>query len=196
MLASLLSGAGFSFSSGLNATLPLLVLALVDRVSSTVNLDGPYDAISSNLGILLLLLVLPIELVADKIPKLDHYSNLVHTVIRPLAGAFCFMAIASAENTPNVWLAGFMGLAIAGAVHWWKLTTRPRITTATKGLGNPFISVLEDIIAIVVSIVSAFVPVANVAVVPAAAWLLYRSSGRMTRGESQLIRAFQPRPRT
>jgi len=195
VLTTLLSGAGFSSSSGLNATLPLLVLALVDRVSSTIDLDGPYDFISGNVGILLLLLVLPIELVADKIPKLDHFSNLAHSAIRPLVGAFCFMALASAEDSLNVWAAAILGFAIATAVHMWKVRERPRVTTATRGLGNPFISVLEDVIAIVVSIVSAFAPVANVALIPAAAWLLYRSAGRMIRGESQLIGMFMPRPR-
>ncbi len=166
MFTTLLAGTGFSFSSGLNAYLPLLILALVDRLGTAIELDSPYDGISSNIGILILLLVLPIELIADKIPRLDHYNDMLHTVIRPLAGAFCFMAIASQDDDLNVWVAGAIGLLIAGATHAWKMKARPSITSGTNGLGNPFVSVLEDGVVIVVSILAAVVPLANIVAIP------------------------------
>jgi uncharacterized membrane protein len=195
LISTLLAGAGLSFSAGFNAYLPLLVLALVDRLGSSVNLDSPYSGISSNVGILILLLVLPIELIADKIPKLDHYNDVLHTAIRPLVGGFCFMAIASQDDALNVWIAGFIGVAVAATTHAWKMKARPQITAGTNGLGNPFVSVLEDGVVILVSVLSTVFPFANIVVVPLSAALVRRSYLRMAAGESRTIHAFQPKTR-
>jgi hypothetical protein len=185
-----------SFSSGLNAYLPLIVLALADRIGSAVDLDSPYSGISSNVGILILLLVLPIELIGDKIPKLDHLNDLLHTLVRPFVGAFCFMAIASQDDDLNVWLAGLLGLAIAGGTHLWKMRARPAITAGTMGLGNPWVSGLEDALAIVIAIGSIFLPVATLILVPVAAWLLQRTYRRMAVGEGRMVKPFLPRSTT
>jgi hypothetical protein len=195
VLTTLLTGAGLSFSAGLNAYLPLLILALADRLTHTVDLDAPYSGLSSNWGVLALLVLLPVELFADKIPKLDHYNNILHTAIRPLAAALCFMAVASQDDSLNVWLAGVLGLVIGAGTHLWKMRERPGVTAGTNGLGNPFVSVLEDGTAIVVSIVAIAAPIANLVLIPGAVTLLHRTFGRMSRGESRLIKAFQPRPR-
>jgi len=181
--------------SGLNAYLPLLILALADRVGNAVDLERPYSWISSPLGLVILLLILPVELVGDKIPRLDRLNDLVHTAIRPLAGAFCFMAIASQDDGLNVWLAGPLGLVLAGAVHLWKGRSRQAISTATSGLGTPMVSLLEDAIVVVVSVCSAFMPLANLAAIPLGLATLARSYHRMATGESRIVRAFQPRVR-
>ena len=193
MLSVLLSGSGLAVAAGLNATLPLLVLALADRVSGSITLSSPFDFLSSNAGILLLLLLLPIELIADKIPKVDHFNDRLHTVLRPLSGAICFMAIADQEQELNIWFAGVLGVAISGAVHLWKMQNRPRITAGSRGLGNPYASVIEDVVAIIVSMVAVIVPwVVPIAVAVGVAWL-HRTYRRLVSGESSVIRAFTPR---
>lgn len=189
-----LSGAGVSFACGLNATLPLLILALADRITDTIDLQGRFAFLSSNAGLLILLLLLPIELIVDKIPQLDSISDLAHSVLRPVAGAIAFMAIGS-QDSVSPWLTGLLGLAIAGAVHTWKMQTRPSITGATKGLGNPYASVVEDIIAIVVTIASLVSGwLAIPAVMLGAVWLR-RTYQRLVSGESRMIRLFTPKPR-
>ena len=193
MVSILLAGAGFSFSAGLNAYLPLLILALADRMSSTIDLESPYSGISSNVGILILLLVLPLELIADKIPRLDHFNDLLHTAIRPLVGAFCFMAVADQDGSLNVWVAGLLGMGIAGAVHVWKMRSRPGVAAGSQGLGTPFVSVLEDALSIVLAIFAAFLPWATIALIPVSVWLLRRSYTRMTLGESRVVRPFLPK---
>ncbi|MBA3276853.1 MAG: DUF4126 domain-containing protein [Chloroflexia bacterium] len=195
MISTLLAGAGLSTSSGLNAYLPLLILALADRLGSAVDLDRPYSWISSGGGLLVLLLILPLELVGDKIPRLDHYNDLLHSVLRPLAGAFSFAAIVSQHEHLNVWLAAILGLALAAAVHLWKMRARVAITAATKGLGNPIVSMLEDGFSIVLAICSSFAPIANVALIPIALVMLRRTYRRMISGESRTVRMFQPKTR-
>ncbi len=140
----------------------------------------------------MILLVLAVELVADKIARIDRLNDLLHTVIRPAMGALCFMAVASESGDLNIWVAGVLGLAIAGAVHLWKMRARPAVTEATSGIGNPIISVFEDVVAIVVSIASMALPLVNILLVPAAGWLLTRSYRRMATGESSLMSMLVP----
>lgn len=203
LIDTLLTGIGLSTMSGLNAYLPLLILALADRIGSTVDLESPYDRISSPGGLILILLVLPLELVGDKIPRFDHYNDVLHTalrplagaLLRPLAGAFCFMAIASQHDDLNVWLAAVLGVSLSAGMHAWKMRSRIAITTATSGLGNPLVSLLEDGIVIVVAICSVFVPYAVAVLIPLGLITLRRSYRRMILGKSRVIRMFQPKPR-
>lgn len=187
MFATFLSGVGLASSAGLNAYLPLLILALADRFTSVVELDQPYDLLSSPWGIVVLLLLLPIELIADKIPRADHLNDLIHTAIRPGAGAVAFMAIASEHDELHPVLCMLLGLLISALVHRFKTVNRPVITVRTRGIGNPFISILEDALVIVVSVLAIFVPWSMLAVLPLAAYLLARAYRRMRTGETRLM---------
>lgn len=192
MFSLFLTGAGLATSAGLNAYLPLLVLALADRATNIVNLPTPYNVLSSNTGLLVLLLLLPLELVLDKIARIDHFSDLIHAAIRPGAAALAFMAVAHQDKSINLVWPLVLGLSIGAAVHWQKASFRPRISIATRGIANPIISLFEDALAIVLSIVAIFFSWGVIALAPAGLWLLRRSYVRMASGESRLISPFRP----
>lgn len=196
MLPSLLAGLGLSASAGLNAYLPLLILALADRISGSFNLPDPYDAVSSNAGIVIILLVMAVELIGDKLPRVDHINDMIHWPIRALIGGFCFMAVAAEQGDVNVWLAGVIGLAIAGGVSYWKMRVRPAITRETTGIGNPIISVQEDAVAIVLSIMALAWPWGIALMLPLLGWWIHRAANRMATGESSLMRVLQPQRKT
>lgn len=161
---ALLTGLGLAAPAGLNAYLPLLVLALADRLSVAITLQRPYDVISSTWGIAIIVFLLTIEIVVDKIPGLDHANDLIQSAIRPAAGAVLAMAAVTAldgsgaADGPNPVLAMLLGLIAAGAVHAAKATTRPAITLGTGGVGNPLVSIGEDFVAAVAAVVAVFAP--------------------------------------
>lgn len=157
---ALLTGLGLAAPAGLNAYIPLLVLALAARFSSTVTLAPPFDALSSTWAIAIILLLLTVELVVDKVPGVDHINDLLQTVIRPVAGALLAIAATSEAVTINPVLAGALGLTAAGAVHAAKVTTRATSTATTAGLFNPVISFGEDLLAAISSITAVFLPLA------------------------------------
>lgn len=187
MFATLLAGLGLSAGSGLNAYLPLLILALADRFTTVIELDQPYDFLSSKWGIIVLLLILPVELLADKVSRIDHLNDLLHTAIRPAAGAIAFMAYASQDDDLQPVIGLVIGLLVAAGVHWLKSTTRPHISITTKGIGNPFISMLEDALSIFLGLLAVFVPYSMIVALPLAAWLLTRSYRRMRSGETRIM---------
>ena len=158
-LANVFMSFGLSSSAGLNAYLPLLIVALTARFTNLVELRPPFDWLTNPWVIGVLVVLLMIEIVADKIPAVDHANDVIQTVIRPTAGAILFASNSNAISNVHPAVALVCGLLLAGSVHATKATIRPVVTVTTGGLGNPLVSTIEDIIAVVVSILSILVPV-------------------------------------
>lgn len=192
MFVSLLSGLGLACSSGLNAYLPLLVLALADRFTSIIELRQPFDALSSPWAILALLLVLPIELIFDKIPRLDTLSDRLHTVIRLPAGAIVMMATMGQDGDFPPLGAALLGAGAAGAVHLYKLRARPNVTRATAGIGNPLVSMIEDFSVIIVSVTACLVPYGVLLALPTLGFGIWRIYGRLSSGPVRIGRLLLP----
>ena len=117
METAILTGAGLAMPAGLNAYIPLLVLALADRATDRLTLHAPYDAISSNIGIALLVLLLSIEIAVDKVPGIDHVNDLIQTVVRPAAGVLVALASTSGVVSISPAIMVLIGLVLAGSVH-------------------------------------------------------------------------------
>jgi len=156
----LFTGLGLALPAGLNAYIPLLAVALADRYTGLIQLSQPYDILSSPAAIILLLVLLSIELLADKIPLIDHVNDLIQSAIRPAAGAVLLMASTDAVDSINPVLSMLLGLTVAGSVHTAKTTFRPIVTATTGGLGNPIVSASEDGAAIALSVLALVAPIA------------------------------------
>ncbi|MBE0696897.1 MAG: DUF4126 domain-containing protein [Anaerolineaceae bacterium] len=159
-ILNLLSAFGLSASAGLNAYIPLLVVALLAKFTSLIQLGKPWDALTSwwTIGILVILSL--IEFFADKVPAVNHVNDLLHTIIRPAAGAIVFAASTQAVTNINPVLALILGLFVSGGVHAAKsLAIRPAVTAMTGGAGNIPVSILEDLVSTVTSVLAVLVPI-------------------------------------
>lgn len=161
---ALLTGLGLAAPAGLNAYLPLLILALAERLSSAVTLERPYNLLASAWGIGVLLLLLTVEIVVDKVPGLDHANDLLQSPIRPAVGAVLTMAVTAGDDRVNPVVALLLGLVVAASVHAAKALTRPAITVGTGGLGNPLLSIAEDTFAALAALVAIFLPLLSLGV--------------------------------
>jgi hypothetical protein len=170
------SAFGLSASAGLNAYIPLLVVALLARFTNLIKLNSPWDALSSWWIIGLLLVLSLIEFFADKIPAVNHLNDVIQTLIRPAAGAIVFAASAHVITDIHPVLSLAAGLLVAGGVHVVKaLAVRPAVTATTAGAGNIPVSVAEDMLATILSIVSVVVPVLIIAIIVlVCAWILMK----------------------
>lgn len=184
VFTGIFSAFGLSASAGLNAYIPLLIIALLARFTDLLHLSKPYDALESWWVIGLLVLLSIIEFFADKIPAVNHINDLIQTVVRPVAGALVFAASAGVVTEVHPVLTMAAGLLVAGGVHAVKsLAVRPAVTASTAGVGNVPVSILEDIISTMLSILSVVIPVfiAMVVILCTAwmIWLLLRRSRRV-----------------
>ncbi len=161
-ISGLSAAFGLSGSAGLNAYIPLLMVALAARFplnDPLVKLQAPYDLMGSWWAIGLLAVLLVIEIVADKIPAVDTVNDGIQTFVRPAAGAILFAGSANVITDIHPILALGAGLLVAGGVHATKTAARPVVTVSTAGVGNPIVSTLEDIVAFVVSLLALVLPI-------------------------------------
>jgi len=175
-LLGIFSAFGLSASAGLNAYIPLLVVALLAKFTNLIQLNPPWNTMTSWWIIGLLVVLSLIEFFADKMPVVNHINDIVQTVIRPAAGAIVFAASARVFGNVHPILALVLGLLIAGGVHTVKaVAIRPAVTAATAGAGNIPVSLAEDLTSTVVSILSVVVPVVIACLlVLVTAWIVWR----------------------
>ena len=186
MFLPLLTGLGLSASAGMNAYLPLIIIAMVDRIRDGDLLSGGYEFISSIPVIIVLLVLVTIELVADKSPAY-RANDILQSIIRPAAGALAFMA--SASNTDfNLVAALLIGLVVAGVIHATKAAFRLRFPPKLRAVFVPAFSVAEDLYAAVLSTLALVVPiVVPVLLIPAAGIAIWTVSRRPDHGPAVTV---------
>lgn len=183
-LGSLGAAFGLATSAGLNAYIPLLIVALAARFplnDPLVQLSEPYNLMGSWWVIGLLVVLLFIEMTVDKIPAVDTINDVVQTFVRPAAGAILFAANANFVTDIHPAVALLAGLLLAGSIHAAKGVVRPFVTATTGGTGNWLVSLIEDIIAFFVSLLSILIPIlAFLVALVLAVWIfrLYRRRQR------------------
>ena len=184
-----ISALGLSSASGLNAYIPLLILGLLDRYTSDVDLPSTWSWLSSPwaLGIITVLLI--VEIAADKIPAFDSINDIIHTVIRPVSGGITFSSAtageiaAAASNASHTassggfpWASFIVGCLVALVFHGAKATARPVANVSTAGFAAPVLSAGEDVVAFLMSLAAILVPVLAlvivIAIVAFFAWVL------------------------
>jgi len=159
-LFGIMAAFGLSASAGLNAYIPLLVVGVIAHYSNLIHLNPPYDILANPWVLIVVGILLIIEMLADKIPAVNHINDIIQTGIRPAAGAIIFAASAHVITNVHPVVAILCGLLMAGSVHLVKAAAvRPAVTAATAGTGNIPVSIAEDVTATVLSVLSVVVPV-------------------------------------
>lgn len=161
LLLNIFSAFGLSASAGLNAYIPLLVVGVIAHYfPGAITLNEPFDLLANPWILIVLGILVIIEMVADKVPAVNHINDLIQTFVRPAAGAVAFAASANVITDINPVLALACGLLVAGGVHTVKAAAvRPAITAATGGTGTTATSVVEDFIAFATSILAVMLPI-------------------------------------
>jgi hypothetical protein len=156
----IISAFGLSASAGLNAYIPLLVVSLLARFTNLIELSEGWRALESWWIIGLLIALSLVEFFADKIPAVNHINDILQTFIRPTAGAILFAASANVVTEIHPILSIAAGLLVAGSVHAVKsVVVRPAVTATTAGAGDVPVSVVEDVVATMLSVLSVVIPV-------------------------------------
>ncbi len=160
LLLGVFSAFGLSASAGLNAYIPLLVVGTIAHyLPNTLSLSKPFDLLANPWILILLGILVIIEMVADKVPAVNHLNDLIQTIVRPIAGAIAFAASANVVTDISPVLALACGLLVAGSVHTVKAAAvRPAVTATTGGAGNVPVSIAEDVFAFIASVMAIMLP--------------------------------------
>lgn len=157
-ITTLFAALGLSSTAGIRAYLPLLALGIASD-AGIIQLQGSFHDLGQPAVLIILGILVLGEFIIDKIPVIDHISDLVHTVIRPIAGAVIMAGTANPISQHHPWIAALIGAVLAFAFHGAKAATRPAVSATTAGFGNPVISILEDVASVLMSILLLFAPI-------------------------------------
>ena len=148
---------GLAGAAGLNAWLPVVAAALLDR-TGVVDLAAPFDQLSTTPALAILGVVFVADFVGDKVPAVDSVLHAIGSVVAPAAGAVLFTGQTGADTDLPTSAAVVLGAVTAGSIHMGRATLRPASTVATGGVGNPILSLSEDAASGVLVVAAFLVP--------------------------------------
>jgi hypothetical protein len=159
-ILAILLALGLAASTGLNAFLPLLMLAGAIRFHfAGITLNSNFAWLSSDLALIVLGIAAAVEIIADKIPAVDHALHAVGTFVRPVAGIFASASVLPQSDPAITAVMGLIiGTPVSAGFHTVKSGTRVASSAVSFGCLNPIISIIEDIMVIALVLIALFAP--------------------------------------
>jgi hypothetical protein len=173
---------GLAACAGLRAWLPLLLTGGLVR-AEVIEVGQSFSFLASDRALILFGVASVVEIVADKVPAIDHALDAISTVVRPLAATVLAASVfgSFADPLTAVALGAAIGAPTALVPHAGKSVLRAASSALTAGVANPVISVLEDLIALALFVLTVLVPLLAGGLVLLTAWLIVRRLRRRTR---------------
>jgi len=148
-----------AFAAGLNVYATIAVIGLSGRFA-LVSLPESLRVFENPWVIGIALAMYAIEFVADKVPWFDSVWDAVHTLIRPLGGAFIAMTAIGGDASPAATtIAALIGGSTALTTHLTKAGARAAANTSPEPFSNWLLSLGEDVVAVSLSYVALTHPV-------------------------------------
>jgi hypothetical protein len=149
--------------AGLRTFLPLFLAGLLSRAGWLV-LGPSFQFLSSNRALILFGIASLIEILADKIPAVDHALDALSTPLRAGAGALLAASALGQVTDPlhALALGAAVGAPAALVPHAAKAGLRAASTAFTGGLANPLLSFGEDVVTLLLFALAVLVPLAVV----------------------------------
>ncbi len=175
-------GIGFASVAGVRAFIPLAVAALAFQLGLFAA-PSPYGFTTSEgwtgFGVFAGLAV--VEIFLDKIRAMEPAFGWIMVPVRAASGAILLTwAIRSDLDLGSLpWLVA--GAVIAGAVAVLKVVLRPRTETGSVGVSTAFLSVFEDVVALVGAVIAVFIPLVPLIFVAFLLFFFYRIKRRRGR---------------
>jgi hypothetical protein len=146
---------------------PFLTLALASLAMhfGYLHPSHAFAALGSDGATVLLAVLAVLEFFAEKVPAVDHALHAVHFATKPIAAAVLIGATDAALVPPGDPAFGYalMGAAAVNAlgVHAGVAALRGASTVTTAGIANPFVSLIEDALTVVGTVLAILLPVAG-----------------------------------
>ncbi|HTS85238.1 MAG TPA: DUF4126 domain-containing protein [Usitatibacter sp.] len=171
---------GFALAAcvGLRTFLPLLAAGVLARMGY-LELGAKFQWMASTPALVVFGSAMAFEILADKIPGLDHALHAAESLVKPVAATVLAASLLPQLDPTTAMVVGLVsGGTAAGVVQVARGTTRLASTMFTGGLANPLLSLADDAMAAAGVALAFAVPVLAalgvIALVVTAAWFLTR----------------------
>lgn len=178
-----LLGLGLAAASGFRTFLPLLMLsAAVHFDVFGIHLNSSFAWVGSTGALVALAIAAVVELLADLIPFVDNALSLIGNVSGPIAGAIAAGSAFYSHDPTTAAIAGIIvGAPTAFAFSTAQTGVRAASTATTAGVGNPVVSVIEDVVTFLTALIALIAPILIPLVLAALAWIAWRGYQRFRR---------------
>jgi hypothetical protein len=149
---------GSAWTSGINLYATVTVLGLLQKFALT-KLPGGLDVLDNWWIIGVAAFLYAVEFVADKVPYIDSVWDVVHTFIRVPAGAIVAYSAVSEMDASVMIIATLVGGGLALSSHGTKAALRAGANLSPEPVSNWTLSIVEDIIAFLGTILAVIAPV-------------------------------------
>lgn len=149
---------GSAWTSGINLYATVTVLGLLQKFG-LAKLPGGLDVLDNWWLIGVAAFLYAVEFFADKIPYIDSVWDVVHTFIRVPAGAIVAYAATTQMDESVSIIATLLGGGLALSSHGTKAAVRAGANLSPEPVSNWVLSLVEDVIAFVGTILAVFAPV-------------------------------------
>jgi len=148
---------GSAWTSGINLYATVTILGLLQKFGFA-KLPGGLDVLDNWWIIGVAGFLYAVEFFADKIPYVDSVWDVIHTFIRVPAGLI--VAYAATYNLdPSIYIpAALLGGGLAFSSHGTKAAVRMAANLSPEPFSNWILSLVEDVIAFVGTLLAVFAP--------------------------------------
>ena len=183
-VVSIALGIGLAAAVGFRVFLPLLIASIAAHTGH-IQIDANFAWLGSLPAMTMLGVAAVVEVLAYYVPAID---NLLDTITTPLAlAAGTIVSAAVITDLPPLikWSTAIIaGGGVAAITQGVTTLVRAKSTAFTAGLGNPVISTVEMIAAVVVALLAVLAPLIAIALVAAFCLLVVRAVRRFLRASS------------
>lgn len=181
VLVHVAMGIALAACAGLRAFLPPFVVGVAGRLG-LVELSASFGWLAETPALFAFGAAVVVEVLADKVPVVDHALDAVQTLVKPIAGGFVAATVVSEWAPLYVTVASIVvGASASTAVHFTKAHLRLVSTVSTAGVANPVLSVSEDGVALTGTVGAIALPLLGLlllAIAAALAWWAIRRHRR------------------
>ncbi|GAC1653427.1 MAG: DUF4126 domain-containing protein [Vulcanimicrobiaceae bacterium] len=147
-------------SAGIRALLPLAALSIAAH-NGWVHPPQAFAWVAGSLVMWIFIGVAALEMVADKVPLIDHLFHFVQIATKPAAAALLVGGSVHATSHEQLVLLMIVGALNALGIHGVVAGTRVASSATTAGLASPVLSTVEDVGAIGATILAFLAPLVS-----------------------------------
>jgi Domain of unknown function (DUF4126) len=176
-------------TAGLRAFLPVFSASLMALLTD-LPLPASLGWLERPQTVLIFGVATLLEILGDKIPVVDHALDSVQVLTKPVLAVLAatpFLYQLSPEYSVAIGI--LLGAPLALGVHSAKATARLGSTATTAGMGNPFLSIAEDLAAIAAIILGFLAPLLALVLMAATIFFIARLALRVRRRRKAAARA-------
>lgn len=173
-LMAALIGVGLSAAAGFRVFTPLFIASLASYLD-WVNLSSTFDWMGTLPALIAFGVATLIEVGAYYLPVIDNFLSILAAPAAAIAGILLTASFITDSNPLLTWAVAIIaGGGAATLTNAASGTARVASTATTAGIANPALSVVEDVTAVSVSLLSLFIPILGIVLVIVVAFFIWR----------------------